>query len=339
MTTLPAEPARRDIELTAVSMRIWGGSGKRRNPFALAALTEPTKALHVPAVTDLSLLNAALAYAEAGWYVLPTHPEDIKSPGSVVGGKWQNKSTRNPDKIRQWWSANPNYGIALHCGRSGAIAFDLDLDSLKAISAYGRDDIATALAGATVVQGTRKSGDRGHYIFAMPPDNKFGNGGGAFKQYGEVRGRNGVIIAAPTPHPDAETKGGVYRQVRVGEVGPLPEVLRECLTEAGDDAEPLTDAELEAFLDAHTGGGCGREDCRHKINGPVTNYNTTVDDGASRYQTLVAVMPWAFSEAVAGCYPARDVMEAMRSAYHARFGPDEHERLARVPGEFLRVMK
>jgi Bifunctional DNA primase/polymerase, N-terminal len=339
MTTLPAEPARRDIELTAVSMRIWGGSGKRRNPFALAAVAEPTKALHVPDVTGMSLLNAALAYAEAGWFVLPTDPADIKNPGSVVSGHWQSKSSRDADQIRRWWKANPNYGIALHCGRSGAIVFDLDLDSLKAISAYGRDDIATALAGATVVQGTRRDGDRGHYIFAMPPDNEFGNGGGAFKQYGEVRGKNGVIIAAPTPHPDAETKGGIYRQVRVGHVGPLPEVLRECLTEAGDDAEPLTDAELDAFLDAHTGGGCGREDCRHKIDGPVKNYNATVDGGASRYETLVAVMPWAFSEAVAGCYSAWEVMEAMRSAYNARFGPKDGDRLGRVAGEFLRVAK
>lgn len=177
------------------------------------------------------------------------------------------------------------------------------------------------------------------YIFAMPPDKEFGNGAGAFTACGEVRGKNGVIIAAPTPHPDAETKGGVYRQRKTGPVGPLPEVLRECLTESGEAADPLTDAELDAFLDAHTGGGCGRENCLHKIDGPVANYNATVDAGASRYQTLVAVMAWAFSEAVAGCYSARDVTEAMRSAYNSRFDPDEHERLTRVSGEFLRVTK
>ena len=51
-------------------------------------------------------------------------------------------------------------------------------------------------------------------------------------------------------------------------MGPLPDVLRECLTEAGESADPLTDAELEAFLDAHNGDGCGRDGCRHMVSGP-----------------------------------------------------------------------
>ncbi|GFG73588.1 hypothetical protein [Mycobacterium botniense] len=55
---------------------------RRRNPFALSQDT----GLRLPDVTDMSLLNAALAYAEAGWYVLPTDPDDIKNPGSVVSG-------------------------------------------------------------------------------------------------------------------------------------------------------------------------------------------------------------------------------------------------------------
>lgn len=317
---------------------------RQRNPFALEPDTPNTNGhslvqLLLPDVTGMALLDAALAYAEAGWYVLPTDPDDIKNPGSVVGGKWHALSSRDPEQIRHWWSANPNCGIALHCGRSGAVVFDLDLDSINGIRVYGRDDLADAMLIATAIQGTRHDGDRGHYIFAMPPDKEFGNGAGAFTACGEVRGKNGVIIAAPTPHPDAETKGGVYRQVRTGPVSPLPEALRDCLTEAADQNGPLTDAELEAFLDAHTGGGCGRENCRHKIDGPVSNYNAKVDDGASRYQTLVAVAPWAFSEAVAGCYPARELVEALRTAYHTRFGPEDGERLGRIAAELLRVMK
>ncbi|WP_158083997.1 bifunctional DNA primase/polymerase [Mycobacterium persicum] len=288
----------------------------------------------------MTLLEAALAYAEAGWYVLPTDPADIKSPGSVVGSKWHEKSSREPKRIRRWWKANPDYGIALHCGRSGAGAFDYDQDNINAVRVMGRDDLADALLSAEAVQGTRHNGDRGHYIFLLPDDGKeYGNSAGAFTAVGDFRGKNGVIIAAPTPHPDAENKGGEYRQLKTGPVGPMPDVLRECLSEAGESADPLTDAELDAFLDAHTGGGCGRENCPHKIDGPIAKYNANVDAGASRYQTLVAIAPWALSEAVAGCYAARDVVEAMRSAYNGRFGPDERERLQRVPGEFLRVMK
>jgi hypothetical protein len=41
----------------------------------------------VPDVAGLSLVNAAVAYAEAGWYVLPTAPAAMKNPGSVVHGQ------------------------------------------------------------------------------------------------------------------------------------------------------------------------------------------------------------------------------------------------------------
>ncbi|GFG73587.1 hypothetical protein MBOT_09520 [Mycobacterium botniense] len=217
--------------------------------------------------------------------------------------------------------------------------FDLDLDSIDGIRVYGRDDLADAMLTATAIQGTRHDGDRGHYMFAMPPDSEFGNGAGAFTACGEVRGKNGVIIAAPTPHPDAETKGGTYRQIRVGQVGPLPEVLRECLTEAAGQNDPLTDAELEAFLDAPP-GGCGRENCRHNVSGPADWFDAQVDGNASRHEKMTAALPWAFSEAMAGCYPAREAFGTLHSTYAARFDAGaEHERVAQLGDEYMRMAK
>jgi hypothetical protein len=302
----------------------------RRNPLYDGGLS-------LPDVTGLSLQEAALAYAEAGWYVLPTEPADIKHPGSVVGGKWHELSSRDPDQIRRWWpDKTANYGIALHCGRSGAVAFDLDVDSLAPVP----ERIADALLSAGAIQGTRRDGDRGHYIFAMPPGAEFGNGAGAFMRWGQVRGRNGVIIAAPTPHPDAATKNGDYNQRRNGPVGPLPDVLRECLTEAGESAEPLTDAELDAFLDAHTGGGCGRERCRHTVQGPVTQFCELVADGAGRHDTMVKVAPWAFAEAMGGCYPAREAFGTLYSTYAAQFnGDDDPERVTQLGDEYVRIVQ
>jgi hypothetical protein len=293
--------------------------------------------VHVPDVTGLSLLNAALAYAEAGWYVLPTNPAvDIKSPGSVVGGKWHEKSSRDPEQIRRWWTANPNYGIALHCGRSGAGVFDYDMNSLEALLVMGRSDLADALRTAGAIQGTRRDGDRGHYIFLLPNDGtEYGNSAGAFTVVGEFRGKNGVIIAAPTPHKD----GGHYHWAKTGTVGPMPTVLRECLSEAADCADPLTDAELDAFLDNHTGSECGRDRCRHTPNGPTEWFKAQVAKGASRHEKITAALPWAFSEAMAGCYTAREAFGTLYSAFSAEFNDDGPERVNQLGDEYMRIAK
>lgn len=301
----------------------------------------PDNGLHLPDVVGMSLLEAALSYAEAGWFVLPTDPADIKNPGSVVRGKWHEKSSRDPEQIRRWWADSPDSGIALHCGRSGAGVFDFDATSLRSIDGYGLLGVADALADAGAIQGTRRDGDRGHYLFLLPDDGtEYGNSAGAFTAVGEFRGKNGVIIAAPTPHPDADTKGGEYRQVRTGRLGPLPDVLRECLAEAGEVADPLTDAEMDAFLDGHTGSGCGWETCRHTIAGQVTQLRQRIADGGSRYESLVKVAPWAFAEAMAGCYSAREAFGTLHRVYAEHFDPDtEAPRIARLGGEFMRIAR
>lgn len=81
----------------------------------------PTLKLSIPDVTGMSPLLAALAYAHAGWFVLPVRP-GTKNPGSVVGARWQDQATRDPDRIRRWWTENPKYGIAVDVGQSGAVA-------------------------------------------------------------------------------------------------------------------------------------------------------------------------------------------------------------------------
>jgi hypothetical protein len=303
-------------------------------------LRRKMKGLSVPELAGLSLQEAALAYAAAGWYVLPTDPADIKNPGSVVGGNWHERSSRDPEQIRRWWAAGPPYGIALHCGRSGAIVFDLDVGSLDLVRGFGRGDIADALLNAGAINGTRRDGDRGHYIFLMPSDQQYGNGAGGFMAWGEVRGKNGVIIAAPTPHPDAESKGGDYNQRKAGVIGPLPDVLRECLTEAGESVDPLTDSEMDVFLDTYKGDGCGRDDCRHKVSGPADWFDAEVGQGASRHDKITATLPWAFSEAMAGCYSAREAFGNLHARYAAQFNAsDEPERVRQLGDEYMRIAK
>ena len=301
-------------------------------------LDDDPSPLRVPDVAHLSPVEAALAYAEAGWYVLPTDPADIKNPGSVVHGHWQDKSSRDPGQIRAWWRENPGNGIALHVGKSGAVAFDLDIDDLDVIERAGRPDIAEALRSATAVQATRCQGDRGHYLYATAPGESFGNGPGAFRRWGQVRGRNGAIIAAPTPHPDAKAKGGHYQWKRVGALRALPEALRASLLAAADESDPLPRAELDEFLDTYTGGGCGHQDCRNSPKGPVTRFKNQIADGCSRHDTMASVLPWALSEAMGGCYSAREAFEQLRTAFMAAFTEnDDPARRSQLDNEFVRL--
>lgn len=292
----------------------------------------------LPDVTGFSLFQAASAYAAAGWFVLPVAP-GTKNPGSVVGSGWQSKSTRNPDEIASWWNANPAYGIALHVGRSGAVAFDLDYGSLAAISESGHADIAEALAAAGGINGTRADGDRGHYLFACEV-NEFSNSSGGFERWGEVRGANGVIIAPPTLHPDADTKGGCYRQIRAGALTPLPDVLRAVLSDAGDSVEPLSCVELDNFLQGNSAAGsCGHTSCIHTPKGQVHKFAARTAGGASRHDVMCFdVLPWAFREAIAGCYPARSAFEALRAVWQKAFtAADPRWRRVQLDDEFLRM--
>ncbi len=288
--------------------------GKRRDESGLT----------VPDVAGLSLQEAAWAYAEAGWYVLPTDPADIKNPGSVVGGKWQEKSSRDPDQIRQWWSGNANRGVALHCGRSGAVVFDLDRDRLDDIP----EQLATALRAAGAIQRTRSSGDRGHYVFAAPQGEPIGNRAGAFAVFGDVRGKNGVIIAAPTPHPD----GWDYRWTKTGSITTSPpDALRDCLSGANTtDVDPLTDTELEAFLQTHN-----RDERPGAMAAVLNKFRADVEAGMSRHYAVVKYLGMGYRDAIAGYYPAQRLTDELSNVFHAVYEtPMEGRRSAPTPNEF-----
>ncbi len=160
--------------------------------------------LHIPEITeDMSTLEAAVAYAKAGFYILPVR-RGTKHPGSVVRDKWEYQSSRDPQQIAAWF-AGTDYGIALHCGRSGAVVFDVD-------RYQNVPDVLRPHIDRTPHQSSRPDDPgRGHYPFLQPPDRMIGNSGGRLGgAWGEVRGRNGVIIAAPTQHKE----GGLYRWLR-----------------------------------------------------------------------------------------------------------------------------
>jgi RecA/RadA recombinase len=74
-------------------------------------------------MSTITKLEAALAYAAWGWYVLPVLPNG-KVPATQHGVK---DATIDEIQIAKWWAQNPDYNIGVAAGeRSGIVVFDVD---------------------------------------------------------------------------------------------------------------------------------------------------------------------------------------------------------------------
>lgn len=190
---------------------------------------------------DTDTLTAALEYANAGWYVIPVD-KATKNPGSVVGKGWETKSSRDPQVVASWF-AGSDYGIALHAGRSGVVVFDVDAPSQVP------DTLAKWLDETVPYQSTRPDQPgRGHFVFTQPQVPVGNSLGSLPRGFGDVRGKNGVIVAYPTPH----INGGRYLWERAGTVPPLPTEIEHALrTPTFHDTDTRPGEEYTA-LDADT---------------------------------------------------------------------------------------
>ncbi|MCZ2850011.1 bifunctional DNA primase/polymerase [Modestobacter sp. VKM Ac-2978] len=259
--------------------------------------------LGVPALAgDVDTLTAALAYAKAGFYVLPVKA-GTKEPGGVIGKGWQRHSSRDPEQIVAWF-AGTNYGIALHAGRSGAVVIDVD-DPQQLPSLLVQALIDTA----PPMQATRR-GDtlRGHYLFAMPPGRLIGNSTGRLgRGWGDVRGRNGVNLVVPSQHP---AEDGDYRWLRTGELPELPVALADALDDALDATDAATDAQVAGFLAEHTATTRPR-----LLDTKLRSLSGKLAGGDSRHQAMVGFAVGAMKEARAGYYAAADAADRLRQMF------------------------
>lgn len=260
--------------------------------------------LHIPDdINELDPLTAALAYASAGWYVLPVRT-GTKHPGSVVGDSWPALSSRDPKTIAGWF-AGTSHGIALHCGRSGAVVLDVDdPDNIP-------DEVAAAIeTTGCPYQSTRDNQPgRGHYLLANDTGRRIGNGLGRLAtaaKWGEVRGANGVIIVAPSVHPD----GGHYRWERTGATPGLPDYLSEALPDSSTPESTASDAEIERFLATHT-----ETTKPEALTGLVKALQKKLLSGHSCHMSTLGILTDAMAEAAAGYYDARTATRTIYPIY------------------------
>jgi RecA-family ATPase len=256
-------------------------------------------ALRIPEISpDSDALTAALAYADAGFYVVPVK-RGTKHPGSILGNGWHSRSTRDPQRIAAWF-AGTDHGVALHCGRSGAVVIDVDHpDQLP--------DVLRRNLDTAPYQSTRPDTvGRGHYVFTTPPGRTLGNSPGKLgKAWGEVRGLNGVIIAEPTPHPE----GGMYRWDRTGPAPVLPDEIAEQLDDTTPAEDAASDTAVKVFLAEHTSA------TRPTILAGWRNALQTHFETGSRHNGAVSVLTGALKEARAGFFPATAAVELLRPMF------------------------
>lgn len=285
------------------------------SPAAASSGDEPASSgLHIPEIPEgCDLLRAGLLYVSAGWYIGPLGPGDPKNPGHLLGKGWQHRTSRDMDQVVEWLAGTNACGIFLHCGRSGAVAFDSDYasqippDLAKHLWETLPDSENPGDHGVPKVpfQSTRTNiGGRGHFLMLQPEDVVLGNGTGRLEgKWGQVRGTNGVIVASPSRHPEDD---GHYRWVTTGPLPSIPDDLKALLPQGPtEDVGPASDARMKAFMDRHI-----REDREALMQGPLRTFTEQITPkdglpGASRHDTAVSMACWLMREAAQGYYPAR----------------------------------
>lgn len=289
---------------------------------AQAIVRDPAQApggLRVPEIPqDCDPLRGAMMWAAAGWYVGPLDPAG-KHAGSVLGKGWQNQTTRDPQVIASWF-AGTDLQPFVHCGRSGAVAFDLDApehatEPLRRAILELRPPVHTTRRldeSGDVVATFERGQARAHVWFLQPAGRMIGNGNGRLgKAWGEVRGKNGIVVVDPARHSKPE---GHYRVRRAGLVPELPAYVADLLDDSTSTESVATDAEVAAALTQW--GGMTRPAALQTV---LDHWDHDVrSEGASRHVTLVKLACWAARDARAGAYPFRAAYDAL----HARWAHD-----------------
>lgn len=264
------------------------------------------KQIKVPDDTErMSSLAAALAWAENGFYVLPIDPK-TKHAGSVVGIGWPEKSSRDRLQIQKWFEKQSNYGLAIHLGKSGAIAFDVDDPSQ--LPNRLREWI---LLENVPFQSTRIDNPlRGHYIFATPESSQYGNSKGLLKgAWGEVRGKNGIIVASPTPH-SKNAEGGQYVWKRTGVVPLLPYALQRLLPEARyQSVQSIGLEEADTFFAKYS-----KSDCEQVLESRLVDGKSWFLRG-SRHDACRDLLLVCMKDARAGLYSAKTAVETIANLF------------------------
>lgn len=153
-------------------------------------------------------------------------------------------------------------------------------------------------------------------MFAVPAGRSFRNSNGKLgTAWGEIRGRNGILVVEPTEH---SKPGGRYLWTSRGILPMLPEALAGRLVEhGGTDEDAATDAEVKLWIAAHP---IGMRPGRVK---PILDRYRTQSAG-SRHVALTGCLAWACKEVNAGHLGAPEALREIKSAHTAALADSTH---------------
>ena len=190
------------------------------------------------------LLDAALAYAQRGWRVFPTHGivgqrlcscrlrGRCRSPGKhpVIPGGFKSASS-DEQQIRSWWGKWPNANIGVATG-AGLVVIDID-------GIEGQQRLTELLVDhqlpETLISRTGRDACSAHLWFTSSSPVRSRARGGI-----DVRADGAFVIAPPSRH----ASGRVYSWHNSHPVAPLPKWLEDSVSTIGKQRE-LTSLQIK----------------------------------------------------------------------------------------------
>lgn len=167
------------------------------------------------AVHELTMLRAALQYAERGWHVFPVHSVHKGkdgwecSCGRVCGRPGKHPRTANgykdattgADTIKRWWTDWPNANIGVACGVSRLLVVDVDPRN-SGDESLAELEVAHGALPKTLT--TLTGGGGQHYFFDVSSiDGKLPSR--LLKQGVELKGGGSYVLAPPSIHVSGKT--------------------------------------------------------------------------------------------------------------------------------------
>lgn len=181
--------------------------------------------------------RAALNYIDQDLYLMPTKPD--KTPACRHGAK---DGSKDPNRVHDWFSGHPEYGIGIVCGPSQLICIDID-------NKHGVDGWISWI-GLMVDSSdawTSQTPNGYHFIYALPEDEEgIGPSVGKLAPGIDIRAGNSYFIAPPTI-----SRAGRYCWLNdwndwPGTIPlPLLEHLRKSIRPVPTKFEPLTGPNID----------------------------------------------------------------------------------------------